>query len=93
MVSPGLGRQPVRRRQCIQVVVIGHPRQAREDVLEVGQWILAMAFARDDERVEDRGALAGIGMAGWPMKSQFFLPMQDGRIAFSTRLLSKRLCS
>ena len=49
-------------QQRAQIVLVGHPRQAREDVFEIRERVLLMALARHDERVEDRGALAGLRM-------------------------------
>lgn len=49
---------------------------------------VTVALAGDDDRVNDRGALA---CARWPMKSQFFFPIAGGWIAFSTRLLPIRV--
>ncbi len=43
--------------------MIGHPRQAGEDIPEVAVRVLAVALAGDDQRVDDGGALAGVGMA------------------------------
>ena len=55
-------RGPVAGQQRGQVVLIGHSRQAGEHVAQVGERVLAMATARLDERVNDRRALAGIGV-------------------------------
>ncbi len=58
-----LRRFPVRRRERGQVVAGCHLRQAGEHVAQVGEWILPVPLARDDDRVDDGGALAGVGMA------------------------------
>ena len=46
-----------------QVVLIGHSRQAREEILEVSERILAMPLARHDQRVQDRRTLARFRVA------------------------------
>ena len=46
-----------------EVVVVGHGRQPREHVLQVGVGIEAAALSRDDERVEHGGAVPGLGVA------------------------------
>ena len=54
-----LGRRlPVFRREEAQVVPVRHPGQPREHILQVRQGILPVAFAGDDDRVQDRRALA-----------------------------------
>ncbi len=58
----GSRRLPMGGQQRGEIVAIGHFRQASEDVAEVSKRILAVAAARDDERVDDRGALSGVGM-------------------------------
>ena len=55
-------RLPQPRRESAEVVAIGHPRQASEDVLHIGQRVFAVTLARDNQRVEDGGAFAGIGV-------------------------------
>ena len=55
-------RLPQPRRESAEVVAVGHPRQASEDVLHIGQRVFAVTLARDNQRVEDGGALAGIGV-------------------------------
>ena len=47
----------------IEVVLRRHARHAREDIAEVSQRVDATALAGDHDRVDDRRALAGIGMA------------------------------
>ena len=42
--------------------MVGHPGQAGEHVAEVGEGILAVTLAGDDEGVDDRRALAGVRM-------------------------------
>ena len=54
-------RLPQPRRESAEVVAVGHPRQASEYVLHIGQRVFAVTLARDNQRVEDGGALAGIG--------------------------------
>ena len=43
--------------------MVGHGRQAGEQVPDVGQGIDAAALAGDDDRVDDGGTLAGLGMS------------------------------
>jgi hypothetical protein len=81
-------RRPVGRSERVQVVLIGHPRQTSEYVTHIGERIFAVTLTRDDDRVNDRGALAGVGVSD---KKPVFFPMAEGRMAFSTRLLSKRV--
>src|ERR1039458_2950404 len=56
-------RLPVDGQQDAQGVLGGHRRQTPEDVAQVRQRFDAAALAGDDDRVDDRGALAGIGVA------------------------------
>ena len=56
------GGLPVGGQQGRKVVLIGHGREAREHVAQVSERTFAMATARVDERVEDRRALARLGM-------------------------------
>ena len=56
-------RLPVDWKQGVEVVLGGHPRQTCEDVAEVGQGIDPAALAGHDDRVHDRGAVAGVGVA------------------------------
>ena len=67
-------RRPVGRSERVQVVLIGHPRQTSEYVTHIGERIFAVTLTRDDDRVNDRGALAGVGV---PDKKPVFL--SDGR--------------
>ena len=53
---------PTSRRKRIEIVLVGHRRQAGEHVAQVSRWLDAAALARDDDRVDDRGTLAGIRM-------------------------------
>ncbi len=55
-------RLPVGRCERCEVFLVSHPRQLSEDVFQVRQGILPVAFAGDDQGVEDRGALASVGM-------------------------------
>ncbi len=55
-------RLPHPRGEGAEVVAIGHPRQPGEEILQVGQRVLAVALARDDEGIEDGRALAGVGV-------------------------------
>ena len=55
--------RPVTRQQRSEVVAIAHAGQTREDVPQVGERVFAVALTRDDDRVEDGGALSGVGMA------------------------------
>ena len=54
---------PEARGELAQVVLVGQAGQTGEDVLEVGERILAVALAGDDQRVEDGGTLPGLWMA------------------------------
>ena len=65
---------PALGRERVEVVLVGHPGQPGEDVLQVRQRVDAAAFAGDDERVQDRRALAGIGVAD---KEPVFLVMRS----------------
>lgn len=56
-------RLPARRGELPQVVLVGEAGQAGQEIAEVGERVLAVALAGDDERVEDGGALAGVGVA------------------------------
>jgi len=53
---------PAGRCQGAQVVLVGHAGQAGEHVPHVGQRVDAAALARHDDRVDDRGAVAGVGV-------------------------------
>ena len=53
---------PVARQEWLEVVTRGHLRKTRQDIAEVGQRILAVSLARDDQRVDDGRALAGVRM-------------------------------
>ncbi len=55
-------RLPHPRGEGAEIVAICHPRQTREDVLHIGHRVFAVTLARDDQRVEDGGALTGVGM-------------------------------
>jgi len=54
---------PVDRRQSVQVEAVRQCGQPGEDVAQVGVGVFPMALAGYDDRVDDRGALAGVGMA------------------------------
>jgi hypothetical protein len=56
------GRLPQARGEGAEVVAVGHSRQAGEDVPHIGHRVFAVTLARDDQRVEDRRALAGVGV-------------------------------
>ncbi len=56
-----LRRLPVHRQQRGEVVLIGHERQACEDVVEIGEGFFAVALAGYDNRVDDGGALPASG--------------------------------
>ena len=58
-----LSRLPVGGGERVEVVLIGECRQPREDIAHISEGIMAVALAGDDDRVNDSGALAGIGMA------------------------------
>ena len=72
-------------QQRAEVVFGRHRRQAGEHVFEVVVGIVAAALAGDDERVHDGGAVTGVGVAD---EEQFFFPIAEGRMAFSTALVS-----
>lgn len=55
-------RLPQPRRDSAEVVAVGHQRQPGEDILHIGHRIFAVTLARDNQRVEDGGALAGVGV-------------------------------
>lgn len=55
-------RLPRARREGAKVVTVRHPRQRGEDIFHIGHRVFAVALARDDERVQDGRALAGIGV-------------------------------
>ena len=60
----GLGRRwlPAGGSDLAQVVLIGHAGQPGQEVAQVGERVLAVALAGDDQRVEDGGTLADVGM-------------------------------
>ena len=63
---------PTSRRQGAQVIPVGHAGQAGEHVPHVGQRVDAAALARYDDRVDDRRAIAGIGVTD-EQKILFFM--------------------
>ena len=44
-------------------MLVGHRWQTPQHVAQISERVFAVALTRDDERVDDRGALAGFGMA------------------------------
>jgi hypothetical protein len=58
-----LSRLPVDRRKGVQVEAVSEGRQPGEDVAQVGKGVVAVALAGDDDRVDDRRALAGVRVA------------------------------
>ena len=56
------GGHPVLGHERGDVVLIGHSRQPGEDVAQVGVRIFSVTQTGDDQRVENGGALARIGM-------------------------------
>ena len=56
------GGHPVLGHERGDVFLIGHPRQTSEDVAQVGMRIFSVTQTGDDQRVENGGALARIGM-------------------------------
>src|ERR1043165_1257975 len=56
-------RLPVAGQQCVEVVAGGHARQLCEDITEVKVRIDTVALAGDDDGVDDRRALSGVGVA------------------------------
>jgi len=73
----GRGRLPAGGGERIEIVTIGHRRQAREHVAKISVRVFAVTTARDDYRVKNRRALAGVGM---PDKQPVFLA--DGAGAY-----------
>ena len=65
-------RPPAGRRERPQIVAVGHGGQTGEDITQIGQRIDPMAAAGDHQRVDDRGAITGIGMTD---KKPVFLVM------------------
>ena len=65
---------PVDRRQSVQVEAVRQCGQPVEDVAQVGVGVFPVALAGDDDRVDDGGALAGIGMSD---KEPVFLVMSS----------------
>ena len=59
---PCAGGLPAGRGERRQIVLVGQAGQAGEEVAQVGERILAVALAGDDQGVEDGRALAGVGM-------------------------------
>jgi hypothetical protein len=53
---------PETRGECVEVILVGHRGQAREHIAQIGGGVFAVAQAGDDERVEDGGTAAGVGM-------------------------------
>lgn len=66
---------PVHRRESIQIKLVGQSRHAGQDVTEIPVGIVAVALTGDHDRVDDRGALAGIRMAD---EEEVFLPDRGG---------------
>jgi hypothetical protein len=56
-------RPPVRWSKDRQVVLVGHGRQPGQDVAQIGVGGVAEALAGNDDRVDDGGTLAGLGMS------------------------------
>ena len=63
---------PTGRRHGAQVILDGHAGQAGEHVPHVGERVDAAALARCDDRVDDRGAVAGVGVTD-EQKILFFM--------------------
>ena len=55
-------RLPVDGQQRPQIILVCHARQPGEQVFQESQGILAMTLTGHDQGVEDRGALAGVGV-------------------------------
>ncbi len=68
------GRRPVGGSEGVEVVPRGHGWEPTQDVAQIGQGVDLPALAGDDDRVNDGGALAGVGVAD---EEPVFLP--DGR--------------
>lgn len=79
---------PVGRSECAEIVLVGHGGQPGEHVAKVNKGIFAVTQTGDDDRVEDRGALAGVGMTneepvflpddGWPDGVLHYIGVQPG---------------
>ena len=82
--------RPVGWQQRREVILIGHCGQTAEHVAQIEQRIDGAPAAGADDRVNDRGALASVGMSDEePVLRADFV----GRIAFSIRLVSSRVVS
>jgi hypothetical protein len=68
------GGLPASRGELPQVILVGQAGQPDEDVAQVGERVPAVAQAGDDQRVEDGGALDGVGTTD---QQPVFLPMQE----------------
>jgi hypothetical protein len=53
----------MRGEQRTQIVLGSHRGQAREHITKIGVRVMTTALATDDERVDDRGAVTGVGMS------------------------------
>ena len=68
-------RLPRGRQEVVEFVLIGHPGQAREDVLDVDEGVDPVPLAGDDDGVNDSGAVSGLGMTN---EHPVFLPDRRG---------------
>lgn len=55
-------RLPVDGQQRPQIILVCHARQPGEQVFQVSQGLFAMTLTGHDQGVEDRGALARLGV-------------------------------
>jgi hypothetical protein len=55
-------RLPVLGREGAEVVLIRHPGQPSQDILQVRQRVFPMALTGDDKGVQDRGALPSVSV-------------------------------
>lgn len=64
-ISPPVLRErrlPIGRRESVDVVLVGHGREPGEHIFQVDERIDAVALAGDNDRINDRRALARVGM-------------------------------
>ncbi len=77
---------PVGRRQGGDVGLVRHRRKPVEEIFDLDERIDAVALARHDDRINNRRALARLGVAD---EQPVLFPSAEGRMAFSIRLLSR----
>jgi hypothetical protein len=54
---------PIDRRKSVEVKLVGQGGEPGEDVAQIGERIVAVALARDYDRVNDGRSLARVGVA------------------------------